>query len=129
MSCPLFHLFYKKNDKANWFDQNITTLCELYVEQMNVENCNQGTMTTRGLNIIKSQYVKITNLRHNRKQLKKRINHLKPVWRFGDKLMKNTELGRKSDGTIDVTPEWWKNELKVLLHYLTSVKFGFFSSL
>ena len=86
-------------------------------------------MTTRGLNIIKSQYVKITNLRHNRKQLKKRINHLKPVWRFGDKLMKNTELGRKSDGTIDVTPEWWKNELKVLLHYLTSVKIRFVSSL
>ena len=96
---------------------------------MNVENCNQGTMTTRGLNIIKSQYVKITNLRHNRKQLKNRINHLKPVWRFGDKLMNNTGLGRKSNGTIDATPEWWKNELKVLLHYLTSVKFGFLSSL
>jgi len=43
--------------------------------------------------------------------------------------MKNTWLGRKSNGTIDATPEWWKNELKVLLHYLTSVKFGFFSSL
>jgi hypothetical protein len=27
--------------------------------------------------------------------------------------MKNTGLGYKADGTIDATPEWWKNELKV----------------
>ena len=70
-------------------------------------------MTTRGLNIIKSQYEKITNLRHSRKQLKNRVNHLKPMWRFGDKLMKNIGLGRRADGTIDATPDWWKRELKV----------------
>ena len=86
-------------------------------------------MTTRGLNIIKSKYEKIIKLRHSRKQLKNRVNRLKPMWHFGDKLMKNTGLGHRSDGTIDATPEWWKNELKVLLHYLTSVKFGFVSSL
>ena len=86
-------------------------------------------MTTRGLNIIKSQHEKITKLKHSRKQLKNRVNHLKPMWRFGDKLMKNIGLGRRSDGTIDATTEWWKNELKVLPHYLTSVKFGFVSSL
>ena len=81
-------------------------------------------MTTRGLNIIKSKYEKIIKLRHSRKQLKNRVNHLNPMWHFGDKLMKNTGLDRKVDGTIDATPEWWKNELKVLLHYLTFVKVG-----
>jgi hypothetical protein len=80
---------------------------------MNVENWNAGTMTTRGYNIIKRQFEKITKLKHTRKQLKNRVNHLKPVYHFGDKLIKNTGLGRKADGIIDATPEWWKNELKV----------------
>ena len=75
-------------------------------------------MTTRGLNIIKSQYEKITNLRHSRKQLKNRINHLKPKWRFRDRLIKNTGLGRKADGTIDATPEWWKENTKVFYQTL-----------
>jgi len=35
------------------------------------------------------------------------------MWRFGDKLMKNTGLGRKANGTIDATPDWWQNEAMV----------------
>ena len=80
---------------------------------MNNGNWNNGTMTTRGYKIIKHQYEKITKLKHETKQLKNRINHLKPVWCFGDKLMKNTTLGRKADGTIDAMPDWWANETMV----------------
>lgn len=68
-------------------------------------------MTTRGYN----KYEKLTKLKHATKQLKNRINNLKPMYRFGDKLMKNTGLGHRPDGTIDATPEWWSEITKVHL--------------
>jgi hypothetical protein len=81
---------------------------------MNNGNWRNGTMTTRGYNIIRRKYEKLTNLKHDTKQLKNRINNLKPVRQFGARLIKNTGLGLKADGTIDATPEWWKENTKVL---------------
>jgi len=88
--------------------------CELFIEQMRKENWNKGTMTTRGYNKIRKKYYHITNLWHDTKCMKNRVKNCKTMYQFWLKLNQNTGLGRKPDGTIDASPEWWTNNTKVL---------------
>lgn len=77
-------------------------------------NWNNGTMTSRGYIEIRKKYYHITNLWHDTKCMKNRVKNCKTMYLFWLKLNKDTGLGRKSDGTIDATPEWWKENTKVL---------------
>ncbi|XP_066361103.1 uncharacterized protein [Miscanthus floridulus] len=61
-------------------------------------------MSARGYKEIINKYYCATNLRYDRKQISNRIRQLKAYLRD---LQNDTALGRKPDGTIDATQQWW----------------------
>jgi hypothetical protein len=59
------------------------------------------------------RYYFATGLVHNRTQFSNRIRQLKGWWQFIQRLRNDTGSGRRSDGTIDATDEWWEDNTKV----------------
>jgi hypothetical protein len=78
-------------------------------------------MSKRGYKEIINKYYFATNLLHDQKQISNRIRQLKGYWNFIKDLQSNTGLGRREDGTIDATQQWWDEAIQVLHSYHGSV--------
>lgn len=79
-------------------------------------NWNNGTMTRRGYNEIRKKFFKLTGLWHDNKCLKNRVKNCKTMYLFWKKLQEATGLGRRADGTVVASNEWWAKNTKVLSH-------------
>jgi hypothetical protein len=90
-------------DRGNWSEPNTTTLCDLWVNQINKGNCIKGTMNKSGMREVIARYYVATNLVHDRVQIANRIRQLKGLWQFIQRLQNHIGLGRRDDGTIDAT--------------------------
>ena len=105
-------------DRGNWSEPNTGTLCDIWVDQINKGNYVKGTMNkTRMMEVI-GRYFAATNLVHDRVQIANRIGQLKGLWQFIQRLRNDTGLGRRDDGTIDTTDQWWEDNTKVLAKLL-----------
>nr|XP_034589475.1 uncharacterized protein LOC117851709 [Setaria viridis] len=75
-------------------------------------NCHKGTMSVRGYKIIAEKYFMVTGLRHDKSQLRHRIYQLKSLYAFWKELQKQSDLGRKADGTVFAPKWWWEQDTK-----------------
>jgi hypothetical protein len=71
-------------------------------------------MNKEGWKDIIERYYATTNLVHNREQFASRLRQLKGLSGFINKLCKDSSLGRREDGSVLATDEWWKANTKVL---------------
>jgi hypothetical protein len=67
---------------ADWSEENFYTLCELWCDQIEAENCNNSTISGRGYKIVSDKYYSRTGLRHDKKQLRNRVGILKQFYLF-----------------------------------------------
>nr|XP_034592111.1 uncharacterized protein LOC117853942 [Setaria viridis] len=111
-------------DKAQWSEPNTHVLCELWVEQIRGGNCHKGTMSTRGFKIVVDKFSKITGLKHDKGQLRNRINQLKILYGFWKKLQTRSGLGRRADGTVTASDWWWKQNTKGKFRECKKLQFG-----
>ena len=105
-------------NRENWSEPNTETPCDLWVDQINKSNCVKGTMSKTGMREVIGRYFAATNLVHDRVQIANRIRQLKGLWQFIQRLLNDTGLGRRDDGTIDTTDQWWEDNTKVLAKLL-----------
>jgi hypothetical protein len=70
-------LILYQSDKAYWSDINTNVFCVLVVEHKRAGYTSNGTMTTRGYQLISIKYEERAGLRHDVRQLRNRWNQLK----------------------------------------------------
>jgi hypothetical protein len=71
-------------------------------------------MSKTGWKDIIERYHAATNLVHDREQFSSRLRQLRNLWGFINQLRKGSGLGRREDGSIRSTDDWWKANTKVL---------------
>ncbi|XP_012704638.1 uncharacterized protein LOC105915206 [Setaria italica] len=113
-----------KTDKAQWTEPNTHLLCDLWVEQIRAGNCHKGTMSGRGYKIIVDKYSMVTGLKHDKMQLRNRINQLKIMYGFWKELQKQSGFGRKADGTVSALEWWWKDNTKERFSECKKLQYG-----
>jgi hypothetical protein len=108
-------------DKANWNEENTQIFCDLCVDQIRAGNCLNGTMTTRGYNLIKEEFFSKTGLRHDTKQFKNRWTQCKALYSFWLFLNNQSGLGRRADGVVIASDSFWKThtEVSALVSYIS----------
>ena len=77
-----------------------------------------GVMNKTGMREVIGRYYFATNLVHDRTQIGNTIMQLKGYWQFIQRLRNDTGLGRRDDGTIDATDEWWEGNTEVIAKLL-----------
>ena len=103
---------------GNWSEPNIGKLCEIWVDQITKGNYVHGVMNKSGMREVIGRYYFATNLVHDRTQIGNRIRQLKGYWQFIQRLHNDTGLGRRADGTIDATDQWWEDNTTVIAKLL-----------
>jgi hypothetical protein len=85
-------------------------------------------MSKTGWRDVTERYYAATGLVHDNEQFGNRLRQLKGVWGFIQKLRKSTGLGRRADGSVLASDEWWKENTMVqyipssfVLHYLSTL--------
>lgn len=69
-------------------------------------------MTKKGLDEVLTQFRATTNLVHDKEQLGSRYGQLKSLYGFIKKLKTQSCLGRREDGSVIATEDWWENNTK-----------------
>lgn len=77
-------------------------------------------MNKEGWKDIIDRYRAATTLVHDREQFSSRLRQLRGQWGFCNKLRYASGLGRRPDGTIVASDEWWDENTKVI-HETTSI--------
>jgi hypothetical protein len=70
-------------------------------------------MSKHGWKDVTDRYYAATGLVHNNEQFGNRVRQLKGLWGFIQKLRKATGLGRRPDGSVLASDEWWQENTKV----------------
>nr|TKV94554.1 hypothetical protein SEVIR_9G303033v2 [Setaria viridis] len=99
-------------DKANWSAENTSIFCELCVEQMRLGNSPGGKINARGYKEIARKFNERTGLNHAPKQFRNRWTTCKKLYEFYKFVMSQSGLGRKANGAILASDEWWEENLK-----------------
>ena len=71
-------------------------------------------MSKSGWRDIIERYYAATGLVHDNEQFGNRIRQLRNMWTFIQKLWKGTGLGRRPDGSVIASDDWWKENTQVL---------------
>jgi len=72
-------------------------------------------MTKKGWDEVLTRFRAATNLVHDKEQLGSRYRQLKSLYGFIKKLKTQAGLGRREDGSVIATEDWWENNTKVLV--------------
>jgi hypothetical protein len=90
-------------DKADWSEENLYTLCELWCDQIEAENCNNGTMSGKGYKIVSDKYYARTGFRYDKKQLRNRVGILKQFYLFWKMRNNSSGINRGPSGEVIVS--------------------------
>nr|XP_034571044.1 uncharacterized protein LOC117835839 [Setaria viridis] len=101
-----------------------TATGEVAAKGMQQGNCHKGTMSGRGYKIIIDKYSMVTGLKHDKMQLRNRINQLKIMYGFWKELQKQSGFGRKADGTVSALEWWWKDNTKERFSECKKLQYG-----
>lgn len=60
-----------------------------------------------------NKFAAITHLVHDKTQFQTKHKELRKLWELCNLLRYGSVLGRRPDGTVDATDDWWKEQTKV----------------
>jgi hypothetical protein len=64
-------------------------------------------MSKTGWRDVIARFYAATNLVHDREQFKSRLRQLRHLWNFINQLRNASGLGRREDGSVLATDDWW----------------------
>lgn len=114
----------KDKNVADWGDENLRIVCELFAEEVSRGNRSNTHLNTAGYVNVMQRFKDITKLSYTRKQFKNKWDKLKQDYGIWKKLTKQTGLGwDETQKNIKMPDEWWARMAKVRIIFICSCRF------
>ncbi|XP_066311175.1 L10-interacting MYB domain-containing protein-like [Miscanthus floridulus] len=100
---------------ADWTDENVRIVCELFAEQVEIGNRSSTHLNKAGFTNVIQKFKQRTGILYTRKQFKNKWDKLKVEYGIWKQLVdRQTGIGWDESGkNIDMPEEWWKKMANV----------------
>ncbi|XP_066311038.1 L10-interacting MYB domain-containing protein-like [Miscanthus floridulus] len=95
---------------ADWTDENVRIVCELFAEQVEIGNRSSTHLNKASFTNVIQKFKQRTGILYTRKQFKNKWDKLKVEYGIWKQLVdRQTGIGWDESGkNIDMPEEWWK---------------------
>ncbi|XP_062217252.1 L10-interacting MYB domain-containing protein-like [Phragmites australis] len=96
-----------KDDSADWCDENLKIVCELFAEQVRAKNRSGSHLNRQGYNNVIAQFKERTGLTYTKLQFKNKWDKMKKDYSNWKQLGRETGAGWDPVKKMYTAPDWW----------------------